>query len=202
MQLILFLCLLVLANAQQSGVHLTVLPSESPMITTSDSWRCATKDIRAYFEPPMPTGDLFSAILDYGDKIQTCTLSGAEVFNCPYPEKSLWCSFSTAAPTTLLDEYIAYGSTASSWWEARSSAAISIARECPHSWWAAGNRLVAGANRLNFTIIQAECYAEAQTTSLSAGSTPSTTTSCTQNFGPISTIPPVYNYSGSKHVTP
>lgn len=155
---------LAVAAAQQSGVHLTVLPSASPTITEADDWRCATKDIVGYFEPPTPTGDLYSAHLSYGDAIQTCTLTGAEAFDCPIPGKSLWCGFSSAVPTALSDAYLDYGSTASSWWAARSSAAVSIAQECPQSWWLARDRVSFGANRLNLTIIEAECYAEARVT--------------------------------------
>lgn len=146
--------------AQQSGVHLTVLPSEPPMITTEDHWSCATKDITSYFLPPLPTGALSAARLSYGRGVQTCTYTGAEAFNCPFPDKSLWCGFSTAATSTLSDEYIAYGSTASSWWAARSSAAVSLALACPHSWWQARDRVTFGAEDLNLTIIEAECYAE------------------------------------------
>lgn len=150
--------------AQQSGVHLIVLPSAEPTITTDDSWRCATKDILGFFEPPMPTGRLESALQDYGDIIQTCTYTGIKAFDCPFPDKSLWCGFSTAGPTALLDEYISYGSTASAWWAPRSSAAISIARECPHSWWLHRSRVSFGANHLNLTIIEAECFIEAHAT--------------------------------------
>lgn len=154
----------MITTAQQSEVYSTVLPAEPPMITTADHWSCATKDIASYFLPPTPTGALSTARLSYGRSVQPCTYTGVEAFDCPFPDKSLWCGFSTAVPSTLKDEYAAYGSTASSRWAERSSAAVSLAIACPHSWWQAKDRVSFGAENLNFTIIEAECYTEAHAT--------------------------------------
>ncbi|CZT18769.1 uncharacterized protein RCC_04613 [Ramularia collo-cygni] len=200
MQPLLGLPFLAFAFAQQSGVHLTVLPSESPTVTQADNWRCATKDIVGYFEPPYPTGALYSARLSYGDEIQPCTYTGGAL--CPFPEKSLWCGFSTAIPSTLLDQYESYGSTAASWWGARSSAAVSIAEECPQSWWLARDRVSFGATKLNLTIIEAECYAEAHATSSGPVQTSTLTSSTSGISGPLQTSTLSSSASGSSGSTP
>jgi hypothetical protein len=74
-----------------------------------------------------------------------------------------------------LEAYSAYASNASAWWAAHSSRAVEVAQECPVLWYETGNfGVLAGAVWLNHTLINAECYAEAQLTA--AGETGPTAT--------------------------
>ncbi|KAK3364570.1 hypothetical protein B0T25DRAFT_576806 [Lasiosphaeria hispida] len=83
--------------------------------------------------PSTPTGTLKDALLSYGEKLvsESCTLTGIDVLDCPYPDKPRWCAFATAAPTPVVSEFKAHGSVASSWWAAHSSKTVSLAQDCP-----------------------------------------------------------------------
>lgn len=119
-----------------SAVHETVLPTASPALTVTDPWQCVTENLTQYFDVPKPTGSLLTAIESYADKlIESCTLTGADAIHGCFPEKEAWCDFSTAAPSTVLPDYSAYGSAASAWWAAHRANAVELAVDCPVGWY-------------------------------------------------------------------
>jgi hypothetical protein len=133
-----------------------------------------------YFDVPKPTGALLTAIQSYGDVLQKdCNPTETDVFGlpqCPFPASSLWCGFSTVAPSSLLSSYSSYGSVASWWWSAHSSAAVSLALGCPIGWYKAMVDTLGGAEWLNGTLVFAGCYEEAHaTTASSTKATPTAT---------------------------
>lgn len=142
----------------------TILPTTQPT-TTRDPWQCTTETLMQYFDIPKPTGALLTSILSYGDDlIKGCEPTETDAMGlpvCTFPEHSRWCGFTTAAPSSLLPSYSAYGSTASSWWSKHSSMAVELAEECPHRWFKAMTDTPAGAGWLNDTIAFASCYAQA-----------------------------------------
>lgn len=168
------------ANAS-SAMHITLMPRAEPT-ATKDPWQCATENITQYFDVPKPTGSLLTALQSYGDKlIETCTptFSGTALPSCPFPPKSLWCGFTTAAPSAVLPAYSSYGSVASSWWSAHSSAASSVAQACPVSWSKVMTETPGGEAWLYDNIVFAECYAEAHPTTGSSTTGSSATGSAT-----------------------
>ena len=106
---------LVAAN----NIYDTILPRVSPIIETYDYYKCTTWDLEAFFEPPKPTGELSAAMLTFAVSLrQNCSKTSInEYFQtvCTFPEHAKFCSFASAAPATLLDDYSSYGSAASSW---------------------------------------------------------------------------------------
>lgn len=171
----------------------TILPSEPPIIT-SELWQCTTEVLSQYFDVPKPTGALLSAIQEYGDVLQKdCKPTETNVFGLsqyPSPATSLWCRFSTIAPSSLLSRYSSYGSVASSWWSAHSLAAVSLARSCPIGWYKAKVDTPGGAGWFNFTLVSAGCYEEAHpTTGTSTKATAIATTGTKPTLpGPKSTM--------------
>lgn len=136
-----------------------LIPKESPA-GKSDHRECATHDYEVLVEPPKPTGSLRNALESYNEEAfrETCTATGIEKLDCPpvgYPEL---CGFATAAPDSLLPAYTSHGSSASSWWAAHSSSALSVASECPHYWYEAMSGTFLAASWLNQTIAHAQCY--------------------------------------------
>ncbi|KAL2194639.1 hypothetical protein P885DRAFT_62745 [Corynascus similis CBS 632.67] len=119
-----------------------------------------------YLSVPMPSGELQEAYESFGDRlIETCLTSGTYASPCAFPDKSRWCGFTTAVPASLLPDYTAYARNASSWWVANSASVVRIASECPIMWYQASNfGVLGGAVFLNHTLINAECYAEANPT--------------------------------------
>ncbi|EPE35193.1 hypothetical protein GLAREA_10889 [Glarea lozoyensis ATCC 20868] len=165
-----------------SAVYQTVIPTAVPTLSR-DPWQCATENITQYFDVPMPTGNLLSALVSYGSTlIQTCSSSVIDDLNC-FPSKEKWCAFTTAAPASVLPEYRAYGSAASAWWAAHSSKAVDLAVECPNSWFDASMRFAGGPTMLNETIIFAACYAEVVTTMSSSVSKTTFSASATPPVG-------------------
>jgi hypothetical protein len=159
-----------ITNIPSQPVWATVLPTVSPL--TDDSWECATEEMAPYFDVPPLTGDLVKAINTYWLSIQskTCTLTGIDQLDCPYPDKQSWCRVTKDLAPSLSSSYSAYGSAASSWWAAHSSKAVLLAQECPRGWY--DNMLhTNGARRLNYTIIMAECYDEGKITSTGRSTT-------------------------------
>jgi hypothetical protein len=133
--------------------------------STTDPWQCATENYPKYFQVPKPTGDLDKALVSYGSELlKSCTLTGIDRTACPFPEKTRWCAFATAAPYAVLTAYSSYGSEASSFWSAQSSKVVSLARECPERWYRALYMNLNNPIWLNNTIAHAECYAEAHAT--------------------------------------
>jgi len=141
-----------------------LMPSASPT-GSRDPWECITMKLPQYFDVPTATGSLKEALGSYGSEmIKTCTGKPIERISCPFPEKSQWCGFSTAAPTSVMGAYSSYGSVASSWWAARSSSASLLASMCSHGWYKASTNHPANQALLNETIILGECHAEAYPT--------------------------------------
>jgi hypothetical protein len=79
---------------------------------------------------------------------------------CTFPPQFDWCAFTVSVPSSLLRSYSSYGSSASSWWVARSSDAVKYAQYCPVGWFEAMTALPYGAFWLNDTIAFAGCYAD------------------------------------------
>ncbi|KAK2616537.1 hypothetical protein QQS21_000580 [Conoideocrella luteorostrata] len=145
-----------------------LLPTVKPTVTW-EPWQCSTEMLPQYFDVPLPTGNLRTALKSYNDElIKDCEPTSTNVYGmsaCDFPDASLWCAFTTKAPPTILPEFNSYASSASSWWSARSSKAVSLAHECPLGWYKAMLSTPAGAAWLNQTLIFGECYAEAHSTS-------------------------------------
>ncbi|KAL2145272.1 hypothetical protein VTI28DRAFT_7640 [Corynascus sepedonium] len=155
------------SSDDHTGLHPIVAPTAYPDVTEStDPWRCATEDPMPYLSVPMPSGKLQEAYESFGDSlIETCLTSGTYASPCAFPDKSRWCGFTTAVPASLLSDYTAYARNASSWWVANSGSVVRIASECPIMWYKASNfGVLGGAVFLNHTLINAECYAEANPT--------------------------------------
>ncbi|KAK3307682.1 uncharacterized protein B0T15DRAFT_530845 [Chaetomium strumarium] len=162
-------------SANYTEVHPIVAPTAYPDVeeTWTDPWRCATEDPMTYLSVPMPTGALGEAYNSFGSSlIQTCLTSGTYDYPCAFPDKSRWCGFTTAVPASLLPDYTAYARNCSSWWAANSASVIRIAEECPVMWYQASNfGVLGGAIYLNHTLINAECYAEANPTGIQSAPT-------------------------------
>lgn len=130
--------LILQATAAVASIFDTILPTERPT-ETKDDWECTTSPLEEYFNPPTPTGKLLTALLSYGDVLQKgCKSTLTDALGhptCTFPAQSRWCSVTNALPTTLLSEYSSYGSVASSWWAAHSSAAVEDALDCPSEWF-------------------------------------------------------------------
>ncbi|EAQ89739.1 hypothetical protein CHGG_06358 [Chaetomium globosum CBS 148.51] len=166
------------ASIDYTDLHPIVAPTAAPDASETDPWRCATEDPMTYLSVPMPTGELREAHDSFGSSlIQTCLTSGTYDYPCAFPDKSRWCGFTTAMPASLLPAYTQYARSASSWWAANSASVIRIAEECPIMWYEASNfGVLGGAVFLNHTLINAECYAEANPTlTLSATEQPTAT---------------------------
>ncbi|KAG9229566.1 hypothetical protein BJ875DRAFT_474531 [Amylocarpus encephaloides] len=161
--------------------HITQIPRAEPTTTTigRDPWQCITENITQFVDVPKPTGSLLSALQSYGDKlIETCTPTETVITApplCPFPAKSLWCGFTTAAPSAVLSAYTSYGSSASSWWAAKSSAAASVSKSCPVTWERVFAETPGGEAYWNNTLVFAECYADAHPTSASLSLSPNPT---------------------------
>jgi hypothetical protein len=164
-----------------------LLPSGIPTIT-KDPWECATETLMQYFAVPQPTGDLRKALLSYGHSLlATCTATQASArAACPLPDKTKWCDFSTAVPSTLLPEYSRYGSNASSWMAAHTSTALDLVTYCPLGWYRAMWDTPGGKGWFNSTLNMAYCYHQAKqgnssTTSLSTTSSTAAVPSITSS---------------------
>ncbi|QPH01783.1 hypothetical protein C2857_005986 [Epichloe festucae Fl1] len=147
------------AIAVLGSIYDTILPTISPTIT-KDPWPCTTEVLEKYFDPPKPTGELLTTLLDYGKELlKGCTPVGTNaqgVPTCTFPAPSQWCAITI--PTTLSSTYSAYGSTASSWWSRYRSEAVDFATYCPGRWYKAMNAMPGGGAWLNDTIAFAGCY--------------------------------------------
>lgn len=180
---VLFFC----AGGSLAAVQDTLLPSKPPTVT-SEPWQCTTEMLPQYFDVPKPTGALLTAVQSYGDVLQKdCKPTETDAFGlpqCPFPASSLWCGFSTVVPSSLLSSYSSYGSVASSWWSAHSSAAVSLAQNCPMEWYKAMVDTPGGAGWLNSTLVFAGCYKEAHSTT--GSSTKATATATTGSKATLS----------------
>ncbi|KAF3899867.1 hypothetical protein GTR04_0530 [Trichophyton interdigitale] len=143
-----------------------ILPTETPT-ATFDPPQCQTHNLTEYFDYPKPSCALVSTIWSHATKLlkpcSSTAISG--IRGCPFPESSDWCNLRTSIPASVLPAYSSYGSSASVWWKSRSSAAFSLAEQCPIGWFKAMCSFSGGATWLNETIIYGGCYAEADPTS-------------------------------------
>ncbi|KAL2192286.1 hypothetical protein P885DRAFT_73124 [Corynascus similis CBS 632.67] len=148
-------------SGSQSELHSLIAPTTRPNVTETDLWTCVTESVPQYFDGPKPSGSLDDAIYSYGSMlIETCKTSRTYRYPCDYPDKTLWCGITTTLPTSLLLAYSLYASNASSWWSVHSSSIVRVADDCPILWY----------KWMNQTVINAECYAEANPTSTSTTS--------------------------------
>ena len=70
-----------------SALHWTLLPFNPPTVTTEDPSECVLANIMQYFDVPMPTGIVSSAVLSHANKaFETCTLTGNEKLYGCFPE--------------------------------------------------------------------------------------------------------------------
>jgi hypothetical protein len=162
---------------QMTGIELTWTDMQT---TTRDPWDCIPANLSQYIDVPKPTGALFSAFVEYGSRLQSaCTHTGLETSLCARG-KSDWCGLSTAAPPEVMGDLSSYGSAASSWWSAHSSAMTRDAERCPYTWKRTGTE--GSKNWLNITNFLGECYVEAQATG-----SPASTKSVAASTGTTST---------------
>ncbi|KAI9150513.1 hypothetical protein HJFPF1_10281 [Paramyrothecium foliicola] len=161
-----------------STVHEIVLQTTLATDLEPDHWECVIANLTQYFDPPRPTGALLDALDDYAnDIIDTCTkTAGDETTDACWPSKEQWCGLTTAIPKSLAPDISSWGEAASSWWSAHSSAAVSLAEECPIGWYDAMYGVAGGDTWLNMTIIYAACHAEAHGTADAGAVKPSSTT--------------------------
>lgn len=162
--------------------RITEMPGTEPTPTLMpDPWQCVTENITQYFHVPKPSGVLLDALVSYGDKLlEPClaTATGLDVLSCAVSQSSEWCGFTTAAPATVLADYISYGSAAASFWRSNSETISIVASQCPVTW---AKYRFTGQASLNQTIAQAECYnmAHPGNTTASSSSPSRTSTSRT-----------------------
>jgi hypothetical protein len=140
-----------------------ILATTRPTIT-QDPWQCVDENIPQYFQVPKPTKSLEQALFSYAVEVRKTCVDDVSTY-CPLVQKSNWCAFPTAAPSSLLSEYSSYAKRASIWWASHSSSAVSVAQMCPNKWYNAGHQEVTTFSWFNVTIMHAECYAEAHATS-------------------------------------
>ncbi|KAF4450548.1 hypothetical protein F53441_6328, partial [Fusarium austroafricanum] len=156
--------LLLQATIAAASIFDTIFPSEKPTVTRDDR-ECLFSDFYPYWSAVTPTGALSTALLSYGDVLQKdCPWTDTDVQGlpkCTYPPLSDWCSFSDAAPKTLLPAWSSYASSASAWWEENKQDIVQGARDCPRRWWNKMINVPYAYARLNNTISWGACYARA-----------------------------------------
>ncbi|EFY86354.1 hypothetical protein MAC_07575 [Metarhizium acridum CQMa 102] len=122
------------AAALAAAIDFSVIfPTSSPPASSEpEPSICAAENYTNYLIGPRPTGTLSSAMASYTSQLfKTCTLPLEEWLDCPFPESSRLCGFSTAGPSEVMSAYSGFGSLASSWWLTHSLAAEQIASSCP-----------------------------------------------------------------------
>ncbi|KAG8415354.1 hypothetical protein J3458_009209 [Metarhizium acridum] len=170
------------AAALAAAIDFSVIfPTSSPPASSEpEPSICAAENYTNYLIGPRPTGTLSSAMASYTSQLfKTCTLPLEEWLDCPFPESSRLCGFSTAGPSEVMSAYSGFGSLASSWWLTHSLAAEQIASSCPSRWYDEMDLIPFAAVKLKETISFAECFIREVTTAPSDGvskvaSTPST----------------------------
>ncbi|KAM7198913.1 hypothetical protein V8F20_005980 [Naviculisporaceae sp. PSN 640] len=191
--------------AWDSTIHKTVAPTAPPTIT-SEPWRCVTENATHFFKPPLPTsGPLFSAIDSYVEaQMAPClkTVDPANMLYGCYPSKEAWCGITTAMPKSLLPAWSSLGSSASSFWAAKSSAAVSLAKQCPLRWYDASLGVPGGASLLNETIILSACYEEALRGTGTATLTPTRVSTTSTRTGTTATGTTTKNAMNGREAPP
>lgn len=153
-------CSFFLGNA--SAMKITQMPraesTAAPTTTTTitpDPWQCATENITQYWDVPKPTSSLLDALNSYGaELVAPCrsTATGLDRLDCSV---ATWCGFTTAAPSSVLTDYLSYGSEAASFWVSKISTISLLSDYCPVTWAKADRTQQAW---FNLTIAYAECY--------------------------------------------
>jgi len=153
----------------------TLFPTETPTGTT-DPWQCVTESLVQYFVPPVPTGALEDAILNFGGVLfeETCTVTGLAMLDCPRPVHSRWCDITTTIAPELLPEYSSYAGDVFSWWTERSSTIADLVTDCPRGWYKAMTDRMGSAAWLDVGLAHAQCHANGVT-----GTSPTTTATAT-----------------------
>jgi hypothetical protein len=188
---------------QMTGVELNWADIETST-STRDSWHCIPANLSQYIDVPMPTGTLYDAFTQHGSRLRSaCTFTGIETERCARA-KSDWCGLSTAAPPEVMGALSSYGSVASSWWSAHSSAMKQDIEMCPYTWGRTGT----GADKtwLNITNFLGECYVEADATgspsvSKKSSSIAAATKSAATGSGPTGEAPKQTNKAKTNHAS-
>lgn len=173
--MVLLLGTIAVASAE---IYQTLVPTGLPATSNfTDHWGCATENLTQYFQPPEPTRALNFALWSYGTEPPRDSYTWTELF-CPYPSHSRCCGFSTYVPESLMSTCSAHSSEAASWWNEHSSAAVSLAVECPYYWGRAMNKVCGGDYALNNALAMASCSESTQQmlTGTTTSSTMATTT--------------------------
>jgi hypothetical protein len=113
--------------------EISILLPNSPSAGFEDYPDYSVSAYAPFFDPPLPTGAVKSALDPYGDEL----IAGCAELECPYPDATRWCGITTAAPTAVLPAYTSYANSASVWWASHSSPVLELAEECPHYWYTA-----------------------------------------------------------------
>lgn len=171
-------------TAALASIFDTIFPTAKPTITQDFRECLIMDDPETYFSGPEPTGALLSAVDSYADYLhKDCPFTDVDVAGlpvCPFPELSKWCSFSAAAPKTLLPVWSSFGSMASTWWAHNSAEIVDYADSCPNRWFKTMVRVPYGALRLNNTIAWAACHAQANPDGALRTPKPTTATTTTE----------------------
>ncbi|KHO00988.1 uncharacterized protein MAM_01766 [Metarhizium album ARSEF 1941] len=156
---------LVYGAAVATALDLAVIfPTTSPSVSAEPP-ECLMENYTEYLVGPKPTGTLSDAMASYtAELFKTCTLSPEEWLSCPFPESSRVCAFSSAGPSEVMSAYSDFGSSASSWWFARSFMAEQVAFSCPSRWYKEMRLIPFAAIKLNETISFAKCFIKDVTT--------------------------------------
>lgn len=166
-----------------------VAPPNTDHLTAEDPQPCYTEDLKSYFDVPLAPHSVVMAQISYNWAMRdpVCT-QFPEVPRyeelCPPLDKDAWCRFAAAPEAAgVLPAYSAYGSAASEWWRAHSASAVAVASRCPWNWWWAADNVDDPARGkppvaweiLKFTIMEAQCYAEAHATPSGESGAPAAT---------------------------
>ncbi|KAH8894734.1 hypothetical protein GQ53DRAFT_744771 [Thozetella sp. PMI_491] len=165
--------------ASTTSGNFVLLPTP-PLTFSVDPSQCTTVNVTQYFSAPRASSTLVQEFVSYSISL---TESAAATATDSYPvfPSSRWCDFTTFAPSSMLSDYSAYASAASSWKSEYTSAIVSAYKECPVKWMGAALRDPNATVAMNLAAIFGECYAEAQS---SAGTT---TTQATASAGSTAT---------------
>ncbi|TWU72500.1 hypothetical protein ED733_002070 [Metarhizium rileyi] len=159
MMSIVFYLLNIAALAAATEPSVIFPTSSAPESSESEPWICASDNYINHLIGPRPTGTLSLAMESYtAELFGACTLPLEEWADCPAPDSSQLCGFSTAGPSEVLSAYSDFGSSVSSWWFGLSSAAEQITSSCPLRWSDEPDLREYVAYELEETLIFADCF--------------------------------------------
>lgn len=132
-----------------------------PPYPPQDPWYCAKNNYTDYFVPPMPTGALYTNLVEYAGSIiaKTCTNKHTHPV-CSDIGKKEWCDYTTVAPPQFSSQLSSLGSAAVSWSSVHSSGLEALPTQCPDSWHYYGGFYDGRDAWLNRSKIFAQCYEE------------------------------------------